>query len=170
MSDSVARRKSRENQKGEGRKFIIYIDLDREEEGGGGGGGGQGIGSRGWRNRGPLDAELEICWRGTEVVSVMRRASRRCEKLLDEQFSIARRSSQVPFSSAANFGTEDLPELYAGHIKFFSEVGFSRRRPHCEKDIVKNNSHISILCTRNARSWDTRYENKHFFFNRCVNV
>lgn len=62
MSDNVARIKSRENKKGKGRKFIIYIGLDqggRELEDGG---------------PGPLDAELEICLRGTEVASVMRRA------------------------------------------------------------------------------------------------
>lgn len=64
MSDNVARIKSRENKKGKGRKFIIYIGLyadqdGRELEDGG---------------PGPLDAELEICLRGTEVASVMRRA------------------------------------------------------------------------------------------------
>lgn len=45
---------------------------------------------------------------------VMRCGYRRCEKLLDERFSIARENRSL-FRRQANFGTEDLPRLFRSY-------------------------------------------------------
>lgn len=130
MSDSVARIKSRENKKGKRRKFIIYIGLN--------------LGAvESQRMLGPelLDAELEICLRGTEVASVMRRAPTLWETSR-AIFDRTKQSSSLFIDS--EFRNQSSSEIIPVILNSSARQDF-RDGDRIASDIVKNNPHISYF-------------------------